>query len=253
MSPRLTFTNLSDSMSTPCVAGHGAALCMIGAEFETRRKVLRTRAQLRAGSADSRPRRHGQLRICPCVNGIVSATMDELTGPRRLVQPRFRSLCLRARFITYGINTDLVNLGDAASKCPSVSGLRGSSRRAAMPRMRIGDVCADHPLGASARAAHPLAHRAFVIARGHLPRVDRRREAALENPPAAQRRRGGCRSARSAGLVHAEPVAAPPVVAGFAQARGWSTGVRAGVPLALAALLIGLGITLSRSARRRRH
>jgi hypothetical protein len=32
-----------------------------------------------------------------------------------------------------------------------------------------------------------------------------------------------------------------------------STGVRAGVPLALAALLIGLGITLSRTARRRRH
>jgi hypothetical protein len=88
MSPRLTFTNLSDSMSTPCVAGHGAALCMIGAEFGTHRKVLRTRAQIRAGSADSRLRRRVQLRICPCVNGIVSETIDELTGSRGLLQPR---------------------------------------------------------------------------------------------------------------------------------------------------------------------
>jgi len=135
----------------------------------------------------------------------------------------------RCSFITYGINTDLVNLGDAASKCPSVPGLRRSSRRAAMPRVRIGDVCADHPLGASARAAHPLARRAVVVARGNLPGVDRRREAALENPAAAQRRGGGCCGARSARLVHAEPVAAPPVVACFVQARGWSTGVRAGL------------------------
>jgi hypothetical protein len=125
---------------------------------------------------------------------------------------------LRARFITYGINTDLVNLGDAASKCSSVPGLRGSSRRAAMPCVRLGDVCADHPLGAGARAAHPLAHRTIVVARGNLSSVDRRREAALENPAAAQGRRGGCRGPRSARLVHAEPLAAPPVLgASFVQ------------------------------------
>jgi len=146
----------------------------------------------------------------------------------------------RCSFITYGINTDLVNLGDAASKCPSVPGLRRSSRRAAMPRVRIGDVCADHPLGASARAAHPLARRAVVVARGNLPGVDRRREAALENPAAAQRRGGGCCGARSARLVHAEPVAAPPVVA-------CSFGREAGPQVCAPASAVSTGYTGCRS------
>ena len=65
-----------------------------------------------------------------------------------------------------------LNWWSATSKCPSVPGLRGSPRRAAVPCVRIADVRANYAMGRGAGATHAIARGAVIVAGGDLSRVD---------------------------------------------------------------------------------
>jgi hypothetical protein len=100
----------------------------------------------------------------------------------------------------------------AASKCPPLSGLRGSPRRTAVSRLHIGNVCADYPMGPGTGAAHAFTSGALVVAGGDLSCADRSGEPSLENESIAEGWRARRCRARCDRLVHAASITTQTIV-----------------------------------------